>query len=136
MDAYGVVFDDDPANLSLALRILGRRFAVRGFSRVEHGVELLKDASFVVSDYDMPGLGGNGLVQLVRTGVLTTRLLILSGDDSLQPELADLESLGISFLPKPYGSQALLEIVSGFMVRTRAELLKQVTRAPRRVSTA
>lgn len=68
----------------------------------------LEAAAYIVSDYDMPGMGGAGLIAMVRSSKLRTPLVILSGYDSSRPEIDDLHSLGIEFLAKPFSNQELL----------------------------
>ena len=135
MDIYGVVFDDDQANLNLAVRILKRRYRVHGFSQVEDGVSLLKDAAFIVSDYDMPGMSGAGLVQMIRQGELTVPTLIVSGYDSIQPEAGDLEELGVGFLHKPYHPEDLLAQVARMVSKLEPNSMVLTTESNSKVPT-
>lgn len=122
MDTYGVIFDDDRANLSLARRILGRRYRVKGYAQVEDGLAQLAGAAFVVSDFDMPGMGGAGLLEMVRARQFGAPLLLLSGYDSVQPEAGDLEELGVGFLHKPYHAKELLAAVAAMLAGRNASV--------------
>src|SRR5258708_6097440 len=107
-----LVVDDDPA----MRRTCGRVLALEGWGVVEaeSGAAALETlatskAMFdcVLSDVNMPGLDGFALVAKVREIDDDIPVLLMTGDPSLDGAVKALETGAVSYITKPFASEAL-----------------------------
>ena len=109
-----VVIEDSLPVLNYTERILQDQFSVLTFSSVEQALPSLEkqmeQADLILSDFQMPGLGGDGLIEHLRQTQMRP-LLIITGLAVDSPELETARQLGIPILSKPFGPEALLAAV-------------------------
>lgn len=104
-----LVVDDDPDNrevVSEALRYMG--FTVDEAASAEEALARLQEAEFdvLITDVDMPGMGGLELVRLVRAQPGGPYAVVMSG--RAVAHLAEAAGAD-DFLSKPFGLEALRE---------------------------
>ena len=113
-----LVADDEPAvavAVKSALKFFGH--AAVTVSNGEAALERVRAEpsrfSVVVSDHNMPGLGGYGLVRALRAAGYAGRIVIVSA--FLSPEVeAQYRELGVDqILPKPFSIEGLRLALAG-----------------------
>jgi len=110
-----IVIDDQALLLNHVERILRPHFSVLTFSSVEQALPNLEEATLILSDFQMPGLGGAGLIEHLQNTKLQHHLLIMSGLGQNAPELARARKLGIPILAKPFTPKELLYAVRALL---------------------
>jgi len=112
-----LVVDDDPA----MRRTCGRVLALEGWGVVEAdsggaALETIATAKAmfdcVLSDVNMPGLDGFALVAKVREIDDDIPVLLMTGDPSLDGAVKAIESGAVSYITKPFASEALAAAVA------------------------
>ncbi len=107
-----LVVDDEPIPRNFAARLLASVGEVVVASDPGEALRCLDlgRIDLVVTDGEMPGMGGAGLIVEVRQRWPDVPCMMVSGN--ISPERRKwLESCGIPYLEKPYRAQALLEAV-------------------------
>lgn len=104
-----LVFDDNAPTLRLLHRILSDRFQVDSFERVEEGLHLIESVDVIISDFEMPGLGGAGLLELLARQRCSTPVLIISGLSPRDILLKGVRESGVPLLSKPFLPAELLK---------------------------
>jgi len=124
--AHVLVVEDDPANRSVATRLLQR--AGHLVTACEDGREALEvldmgGVDCVVCDVRMPVLSGQGLFEQVEEQLpeAAERFVFVTGDSSLPETRAFLDRTGQPVIAKPYESAELLGAVSLVLERTRPD---------------
>ncbi len=102
-----VVFEDDLGILALVKRALSREYEVAGFETVEEGLSEIGQASLILSDFQMPGMGGRGVLKMVKSGQITKPVLIMSSLEPDSPALEGVRDLDLPFLAKPFSPTLL-----------------------------
>jgi CheY-like chemotaxis protein len=122
--AHVLVVEDDPANRSVATRLLQR--AGHLVTACEDGTEALDvldmgGVDCVVCDVRMPVLSGQGLFEQVeeRLPEAAERFVFVTGDSSVPETRQFLERTGQPVIVKPYESAELLGAVALVLERTR-----------------
>jgi two-component system cell cycle sensor histidine kinase/response regulator CckA len=114
-----VVEDEEPVRRVLARALIRAGWRVLAAETGESALEMLggpKDSpesqlSVVISDVVMPGMDGLALVRAVRVRYPNVPAVLVSG--YAEPVLRqELTAQDISFLPKPYATAELLELVA------------------------
>jgi CheY-like chemotaxis protein len=107
-----LIADDEPA-VSLAIKSALKFFGYRALSvpsgeaAIEHVQAEPNRFSVVLSDHNMPGLGGIGLVKALRAANYPGRIVILSGYLTRENE-AQYQKLGVDqILAKPFNLDRL-----------------------------
>ena len=111
MNRTVIVIDDEGLMLDFVARVLKPHFSVLTFSSVEEALPSLERAAIIVSDFQMPGLGGAGLIKHLQD-TRSLPLLIISG---LGPELACARDREIPILGKPFTPNELLHAVRALL---------------------
>ena len=115
--------DDDPMVRHLATSILeSGGYRVR---QARDGVEALaiidagEDVALVVTDLRMPGLGGDGLVQQLRSRVQTAMLpiIVLTGSDEYDTEVKLMDAGADDYIRKPIDPPRFLARVKAALRR-------------------
>ncbi|HEX2853737.1 MAG TPA: response regulator [Opitutaceae bacterium] len=109
-----VLVVDDEEGIRESVSVILRRTGYRPIS-TPGGIEALaqyagriQEVALVITDLDMPGLGGAAFANAVRHLNPATKILFISGaPDASGIPLASLGP-GTGFLPKPFSSEALL----------------------------
>jgi two-component system sensor histidine kinase EvgS len=115
--------DDDTSRLLLAHLLRGRGFAVEEVNRAEDALARCRrgGVAALVTDLEMPGLGGLGLLRALRgdsTGVDPgPALLVCSGDAVDDPDGPDTTGLADARLTKPVDLDVLLQALAAAGVR-------------------
>lgn len=115
MKGLAIVIDDNPHILRFINRVLSSQFRVLSFPSAEDALPSLAQATFVVSDFQMPGMGGAGLVRHLEGEGILLPLLIISGLDPDSRELSQIRERNISILPKPFSQSELLDAVDSLL---------------------
>ena len=105
-----LIIEDSLPILNYTERILQDHFSVLTFSSVEQALPSLDQADLILSDFQMPGLGGDGLIEHLRQTQMRP-FLIMTGLAADAPELETARELGIPILVKPFSPEALLAAV-------------------------
>ena len=123
---HGVVLvcdDDDTSRLLLAHLLRARGHAVDEVDRAEDALARCRQGGVaaLVTDLEMPGLGGLGLLRALRADTAAAghgpALLVCSGDAATDPNSADTDGLADARLTKPVDLEALLQALAAAGVR-------------------
>jgi EAL domain-containing protein (putative c-di-GMP-specific phosphodiesterase class I) len=120
-----LVVDDEEAMLRLISRVLTvAGYEVALASDGEKAVELLATSSFdaIVSDLDMPRMGGIQLLQAVRHGDFDVPVILMTGAPSLETAMRAVALGALLYLTKPVDMDELERAIS------RAVRLKQIAK--------
>lgn len=102
-----LVFEDDPLLRDLFQRALQGFGLVRGFACAEDGLDELPEATLLVTDLQLPGMGGLELLER-RDPDLPT--VVVSGASDLLSQVRPAPHLRV--LAKPFRLAALREAIS------------------------
>jgi two-component system, OmpR family, response regulator len=109
-----LIVDDEPELVqALVERLTLRKLNVRGVTRGEEALELVKSETFDVAllDVKMPGLGGIELVKRIHEVCPDLQVVMLTGHGSTQ-DVEDGKALGVyEYLMKPIKLDSLLDVL-------------------------
>ena len=118
--AHILVVEDDASNRALLVRFLGR--LGHHVTPVSDGLEAFEALTMggvdcIVSDYQMPHLGGASLYQQVENLLphYAGRFVFVTGDYTHEETRAFLQRTGQPFLGKPYGLEELAAAVASVL---------------------
>jgi DNA-binding NtrC family response regulator len=129
-----LLVDDEPAVLKVTQKLLERRgYQVVACNSAEEALTWLGREVFdvVLSDVQMPGIGGLGLLRAVHEQDAQLPVILVTGNPSEEAELIAKELCAFQYLTKPVGYEQLDEVVAKatnssrrsarhlFIVRTR-----------------
>ncbi len=105
-----VYIEDNPANLSLVVRVLEStgKFQVFGASDGEAGIELINQEipNLVLVDLDIPGLNGFEVTRMIKASsnpeVSSIPVAALSANVMQDERAASLEAGCVAFIEKPF----------------------------------
>lgn len=109
--------DDDLLREIFEMALINRGCEVRSARNGEEAWKLLCEAPFalLITDNDMPGLTGFGLVRRMRAESLAQPAILISGNMPWEnPDLCDLLSPGAA-IEKPFGIRELISTVCGLV---------------------
>lgn len=108
------IVDDDPS-VRIAIRNLVRSlgFAARGFASAEELLAALPETSIdcIVSDVQMEGLGGIGLVMALRRHGPAIPVIFITAFPDERVRARALAAGGAAFLGKPFESRTLIGLI-------------------------
>ncbi len=110
-----LVVDDEPAVLQVTQKLLERRgYRVTACHTAEEALAWLEREAFdvVVSDVQMPGMGGLGLLRAVRELEAELPVILVTGNPSPETESTAIEQGAFEYLTKPVSFALLDEVVS------------------------
>jgi DNA-binding NtrC family response regulator len=107
-----VIIEDEPVARVFFRTALEDKYEVQDFASVEESLDALPGADLVLSDWAMPGPGGEGLLRLLDQMESPPPVIIVSGLSFLDARLAEVRSRGIPLLPKPLSLKSLLTAVA------------------------
>jgi EAL domain-containing protein (putative c-di-GMP-specific phosphodiesterase class I) len=124
-----VLVVDDEASL---VRLIGRVLSAAGYdvataSDGGGATELMKGASFdaVLSDIDMPRMGGIALLQAVRQRDLDVPVVLMTGNPDLKTAVQAVEHGALQYLIKPINMRDLGKVVARAVRLNRMAKLKR-----------
>jgi EAL domain-containing protein (putative c-di-GMP-specific phosphodiesterase class I) len=128
-----LIVDDDPAVLRMTRRVLEQRgYRVVACSTGQEALEQLGRETFdvMVSDVQMPGTDGLGLLRGVRSRDLDIPVILVTGNPDVASAAAAIEYGAFQYLIKPVGNDRLDEVVeraatTGRMARLKREYLDE-----------
>lgn len=113
---------EDDANLCEALvdTLLLAQYECHSVSCAEEAILFLKqnEASIdlVISDVQMQGIGGVGLLKYMQAHYASIPLLLMTAFATIDNAIAAIKQGAVDYLPKPFSSQVLLDQVSRYLV--------------------
>lgn len=116
-DPLVFVFDDDPTIRRLCCRLLEGCARVQEFPCAEEGLDRLPQADLVVTDLEMPGMGGGALLNHMRRTCPGTPVLVMTGSDEEPRPLAVHHA---AFLAKPFTATEFLGAVKALLTQASA----------------
>ena len=124
-----LLVDDEPAVLKVTQRLLERRgYQVVACHSAEEALTRLGQEVFdvVLSDVQMPGIGGLGLLRVVHEQDAELPVILVTGNPSDEAELAAKQLHVFQYLTKPVAYEQLDQVVADATSssrRTRRRLL-------------
>ncbi len=115
-----LVFDDDFQIRIFVERILSQEFLVEGFPSGEAGLEALSSSDLIISDIEMPGMGGRGLHQIVKRDYPEKPFLVITGLTACDTAAAYFYKSGVPVLHKPFTLLELRAFVADSFCRSAA----------------
>jgi len=113
-----LVVDDYPAIADIAAEMLaGEGYCCRALYDGAEAIRAIhsNEISAIVSDIDMPGVGGIELASHARKHCPRAKVLLMSGRETSESLAATQGCEGCEFLAKPFGKRELLERVKSMM---------------------
>jgi DNA-binding NtrC family response regulator len=107
-----VIFEDEPVAMEFCRRALESKYSVDGYPCVEDGRQAIAGADLILSDWEMPGLGGDGLLRLLEQMEKPPSVVIISGLSLFDQRLKEVRDKDLPFLPKPLTMKNLLTMVA------------------------
>ncbi|HEY4839340.1 MAG TPA: sigma-54 dependent transcriptional regulator [Candidatus Acidoferrales bacterium] len=122
--AHLLVVDDDPntlASLSRAFRLAGYEATV--CDSAVRALELAKSERFdlIMSDVMMPGRDGLSLLEDLKNAGVTTPVLMISGQASIEMAVRATRLGAVDFLEKPLSTEKLMVTVENVLKLSRLE---------------
>jgi two-component system nitrogen regulation response regulator NtrX len=122
--AHLLIIDDDPntlASLARAFRLAGYEATVA--DSAARALALIEQRHFdlILSDVVMPGKDGLALLEDLRAGGLTTPVVMISGQASVEMAVRATRLGAVDFLEKPLSTEKLLVTVENALRLTRLE---------------
>jgi len=106
-----IIEDDESLRIAISGFLRAFKYAVREFKSADEFLQSpeLRYTSCVISDVNLPGIGGLELQsRLIAQNIGTPIILITAGSDTRNKERA-LRAGAICFLKKPFDGQVLIE---------------------------
>ena len=114
-----IIADDDDAVRGLIARVVARTYAAVTISAVTNGLDALRiydqsSADLLITNQDMPGISGLGLVEALRVGRLATLpIVMVSADLKIEPRAL---ALGVTrFVAKPFTLTRLAQVLTSLL---------------------
>ena len=110
-----LVVDDEPAVLKVTQMLLERRgYQVVACHSAEEALAWLGRAVFdvVLSDVQMPGMGGLGLLRVVHEQDAELPVILVTGNPTDEAEMVAKELRAFQYLTKPVRYERLNEVVA------------------------
>src|SRR5262250_1442228 len=122
--AHLLVIDDDPntlASLARAFRLAGHEATV--CDSATRALELIKSERFdlILSDVVMPGKDGLSLLEDLKVAGVTTPVVMISGQATVEMAVRATRLGAVDFLEKPLSSDKLLVTVENVLRLARLE---------------
>lgn len=110
-----LVVDDDPIILHLLEAMLSANYQVILAASGEDAWEIIrqkgKELTIVLSDIQMPGLDGMGLLQRIRTEFPNLCVIMLSGNSDAHTAVKAMREGAYDYIAKPFSDLAELDII-------------------------
>ena len=108
------VIEDDPVIARIIERVAsqtGLRVFVSASAMAAMEVIVRERPRLVIADVNLPDLKGPDLIENLQKNGVSSPVLFISGDSSLQTVDTSLRITGASFLPKPFTAEELREAI-------------------------
>jgi two-component system nitrogen regulation response regulator NtrX len=122
--AHLLIIDDDPntlASLARAFRLAGYEATVADSAVRALGLIEQRRFDLILSDVVMPGKDGLALLEDLRAGGLSTPVVMISGQATVEMAVRATRLGAVDFLEKPLSSEKLLVTVENALRLTRLE---------------
>jgi len=108
-----IVDDDESVRASLRLLVESAGHRSVTFSSAEEFLQSgsLKDASCLLLDIQMPGMGGFDLQEYLATSETRVPVIFITGHDRFGMEERAMKLGAIAYLRKPFDDQVLLDAI-------------------------
>src|SRR5262245_60253669 len=128
-----IIDDERPVLMTLEALLKRHGYQVDTAATASQGLRLLraKPATLVLLDLQLPDADGLETLDLIKTEVPQTQVIILTAHDSLHNAIESIKRGAYHFISKPYAAEELLSLVEKalekqFLLR-EAEKLRQKT---------
>src|SRR5919197_1264001 len=142
---HRVLIIDDERSVLVTLEALLKRhgYHVDTASTASQGLKLLKSkpATLVLLDLQLPDADGLETLDLIKTEVPETQVIILTAHDSLHNAIESIKRGAFHFISKPYASEELLSLVEKalekqFLLREAEKLREKTEQLEKRLEIA
>lgn len=125
MDPMLIVVDDDGPFRASVSRVLRSSYRILEAESAEEALALLEKETpdLVLSDVQMPGMGGLELLRLIRERDPTLAIVMMSGMSSIEVAVKSVQAGALDFLEKPFSPERLKVTVANALRYSR---LKEV----------
>jgi len=132
-DAAGTVFvvdDDGPALDSLVMLLQSDGLRAEGFASASSFLEAFHTEmrGCVVTDLQMPGLDGIGLIRAMRAAGAALPVLVITGHSDVSRAVDAMKAGARDFIEKPYDAEVLLRAVRACLEEHDAAVDASATR--------
>lgn len=126
-----LIDDDEALCKSMANVLRFARYQVQVWSRPEDFLAAVPEVSpaVLLTDMRMPGMDGLRLHAALNARGAQLPVVYMSGESSLADVVSAMKLGAMDFLPKPFQSDNLLEVVSTAMARARQQCLARAEQA-------
>ena len=114
-----IIADDDDGVRGLIARVVARTYTTVTISAVTNGLDALRiydqsSADLLITNQDMPGISGLGLVEALRVVRLATLpIVMVSADLRIEPRAL---ALGVTrFVAKPFTLTRLAQVLTSLL---------------------
>jgi CheY-like chemotaxis protein len=117
--SHVIIADDDDGVRGLIARVVARTYTAVTISAVTNGLDALRiydqwSADLLITNQDMPGISGLGLVEALRVvRQATLPIVMVSADLRIQPRAL---ALGVTrFVAKPFTLNYLAQVLTSLL---------------------
>jgi len=138
-----IIDDERPVLMTLEALLKRHGYHVDTAATASQGLKLLrsKPSTLVLLDLQLPDADGLETLELIKTEVPETQVIILTAHDSLHNAIESIKRGAYHFISKPYAAEELLSLVEKalekqFLLREAEELREKTERLERRLEMA
>jgi DNA-binding NtrC family response regulator len=138
-----IIDDERPVLMTLEALLKRHGYHVDTAPTASQGLKLLrsKPSTLVLLDLQLPDADGLETLELIKTEVPETQVIILTAHDSLHNAIESIKRGAYHFISKPYAAEELLSLVEKalekqFLLREAEELREKTEQLERRLEVA
>src|SRR5258708_27599110 len=138
-----IIDDERPVLMTLEALLTRHGYHVDTAATACQGLKLLrsKPSTLVLLDLQLPDADGLETLELIKTEVPETQVIILTAHDSLHNAIESIKRGAYHFISKPYAAEELLSLVEKalekqFLLREAEELREKTEQLERRLEVA
>jgi len=138
-----IIDDERPVLMTLEALLKRHGYHVDTAPTASQGLKLLrsKPSTLVLLDLQLPDADGLETLELIKTEVPETQVIILTAHDSLHNAIESIKRGAYHFISKPYAAEELLSLVEKalekqFLLREAEELREKTEQLERRLEMA
>src|SRR6188474_906497 len=138
-----IIDDERPVLLTLEALLKRHGYHVETASTASQGLKLLrsKPSTLVLLDLQLPDADGLETLELIKTEVPETQVIILTAHDSLHNAIESIKRGAYHFISKPYAPEELLSLVEKalekeFLLREAEQLREKTEQLEKRLEIA